>query len=586
MPTSDEILKQFREAQASISDSDPIKNELMARKLEALINEPHPEKSAQMAYDLLRDHSDSAMGVAVCQCMLNKPDGKKLATNVGRAITTAQLKEVTSSNGVESFLRGNSSTSTFSKQFISQTSPEYVNSIKQKAQQLAQKHDVGALKEKTEPERLQAMIDLTKDMKSLASNTDDLSPESKQYLSALNQGVQDDEGFAQRFSDSANVSLEQAQATQQRLGEIAINNSAALRFVMSELTTNPELAKNKYWSTCGNLAQNSFNLNGKSELNEKASHQRYVLLKGEQPPSLVNEEYTEAQNKCSEMAKQIDEAKKQGLDTSELELQKVELDKEFKIQENLLADRNNAHVNEATRPLTVGVHTEESRQEVTNMMTNLKEIDPPEGLGMDFEGEHQNTAAERKVNDENLTQVVQKDIAEQNLAKAIEPFDDHIKQLEARKQQLKENPTLKDKIKGFFNHGFKGVKGEIAKIDGEITATQTAKEDIKKGVSVADRRELVELMKEGLRANQTDIKQSLSQATKGGIEQINPGINFGVDNDQRNEAIQNIDDKKLAQKEMLAKLKTEQKVLSVREKLSMNQGSPKVEAPKTHHSVK
>jgi len=37
---------------------------------------------------------------------------------------------------------------------------------------------------------------------------------------------------------------------------------------------------------------------------------------------------------------------------------------------------------------------------------------------------------------------------------------------------------------------------------------------------------------------------------------------------------------------MMAKLKTEEKVLSVREKLSMNQGSPKVEAPKVHHSVK
>jgi len=153
-----------------------------------------------MAYDLLRDHSDSAMGVAVCQCLLNKPDGVKLATNVGRAVTTAELGNVTNTNGVESFLRGNSSSSTFSKEFISQTSPNYVNSIKQKAEQLAQRHDVSNLAGKTEPERLQSMIDLTKDIKEPARNTDDLSPESKQYLSALNAGVQDDEGFAERFS--------------------------------------------------------------------------------------------------------------------------------------------------------------------------------------------------------------------------------------------------------------------------------------------------------------------------------------------------------------------------------------------------
>lgn len=580
MPSSDEILKQFRDAQASLKDSDPIRNEVMARKLEALINEPHPEKSAQMAYDLLRDHSDSAMGVAVCQCLLNKPDGVKLATNVGRAVTTAQLNNVTNSNGVESFLRGNSSASTFSKEFISQTSPNYVNSIKQKAEQLAQKHGVDKLAEKTEPERLQAMIDLSKDMKSLASNTDDLSPESKQYLSALNKGVQDDQGFAQRFSGSANVSLQEAQATQQRLGEIAINNSAALRFVMSEVTTNPQLNRNQYWKNCAQVAQKSFNLNQKDNLGQ-GTDGNYKLITGKEPP-MYDPRYDEIAKEKKLLNEQIDKAKLEGLDTADLEEQVnvLELENQEIVRVGDIAKKEEVQLK--TKPFLEGVHTEDTRLEVTNMMTSLKETNPPEGLGMNFEGEHQNTAAERKVNEENLIQAIETEALE----KSLEPFNDHLKQLEARKKQLSENPTWKDKIKGFFNHGLKGVKGEIAKIDKEITATNTAKEDIQKGVSVADRRDLVETLKEGLRANQTDIKQSLSQATKGGIEQINPGINYGVDNEEREQAIKDIDDKKVVQKEMLTRLKAEQKVISVREKLSMNQGSPKVDAPKVSHSVK
>jgi|GEM_PF-3717418 hypothetical protein len=580
MPSSEEILKQFRDAQASLKDSDPIRNEVMARKLEALIAEQHPEKSAQMAYDLMRDHSDSAMGVAVCQCLLNKPDGIKLATNVGRAVTTAELGKVTNTNGVESFLRGNSSSSTFSKEFITQTSPDYVNSINRKAQQLAQKHGVDKMDTLSEENRLKAMIDLSKDLKSMACNTDDLSPESKQYLSALNQGVQDDKGFAARFSGSAEVSMEKAIETQKRLGEIAINNSAALRFVMSEVTINPQLNKNQYWKACAQLAQKSFNLTQKDSLGN-GSEGHYKLITGKEAGT-VSPRTEEINEERKNLREQIKQGKEEGLDTTGLEEQDRILSQEQDeiIQSERIESKNRVELK--TKPLMDGLHTEETRKEVTDMMKSLKETEIPEDLGMDFEGAHQNTTAERQLNDENLTQAIKTEAME----KSLEPFNDHLKQLEARKKQLSENPTWKDKIKGFFNHGFKGVKGEIAKIDKEITATNTAKEDIQKGVSVADRRDLVETLKEGLRAHQTDIKQSLSQATKGGIEQINPGINYGVDNEERNQAIEDIDDKQLVQKEMLTRLKAEQKVISVREKLSMTQGSPKVEAPKVHHSVK
>lgn len=581
MPSSEEILKQFRDDQAQVKSRDPVQNEVMARKLEALINEPHPEKSAQMAYDLLRDHSDSAMGVAVCQCLLNKPDGVKLATNVGRAVTTAELGNVTNTNGVESFLRGNSSSSTFSKEFISQTSPNYVNSIKQKAEQLAQRHDVSNLAGKTEPERLQSMIDLTKDIKSLACNTDDLSPESKQYLSALNAGVQDDEGFAERFSESADMSLEQAQETQQRLGEIAINNSAALRFVMSEVVTNPELNRNPYWKNCAQVAQKSFNLNQKDNLGQ-GSDGNYKLITGNEPP-MYDPRYDEIAKEKKLLREQINKAKEEGLDTADLEEQVnvLELESQEIVRVGDIAKKEEIQLK--TKPFLEGVHTEGTRQEVTNMMTNLKETDPPEDLGMDFEGEHQNTSVERGLDDEELTNTVKTEIAEQQMAQATKPFEDHIKQLEDRKQQLKDSPTLKDKAQAFFKHGFKGVKGEMAKIDKEIAVTQTAIQDVKQGVSLDDRREYVERMKQGMQANQSKINQGKAELLNSQLKESNPGLGGKSMSDKK---VDKLEDKMAAQKEMMAKLKTEEKVLSVREKLSMNQGSPKVEAPKVHHSVK
>jgi len=106
------------------------------------------------------------------------------------------------------------------------------------------------------------------------------------------------------------MSLEQAQETQQRLGEIAINNSAALRFVMSEVVTNPELNRNPYWKNCAQVAQKSFNLNQKDNLGQ-GSDGNYKLITGNEPP-MYDPRYDETAKEKKLLGEQINKAKEEG----------------------------------------------------------------------------------------------------------------------------------------------------------------------------------------------------------------------------------------------------------------------------------
>lgn len=161
------------------------------------------------------------------------------------------------------------------------------------------------------------------------------------------------------------------------------------------------------------------------------------------------------------------------------------------------------------------------------------------------------------------------------------PALNEIDKLEARKAQLQNNPSAGDHVKAFFKHGTKGIQGEIESIDKKIDTLRTAVHQAQHGVTVQDDREQVQLLKDSERSLKGQI-ESLEQRM-GGLA-LNRQFKIGEQvTDQEFQAMQEkLEAMQNGLKDIQAKIKKEEGVISVREKLGIktNPQTPlRVQAP-------
>ena len=402
-----DIIANFRR-EVSKEACDPIQVEMMVQGLQDLLEETDPAKLATKSYELLRTHSQPAFGASVCQVLLSRPeDGIKLASDVGKQVTQSLVSKVPT-NQLDTFLRNNSSISNFSREFVQQTSPGYVQSIQEKAKAIGEKANVLEVdKNGSAEEKRQTTLQMAKEMKAMLSSTDGMSIESQQYIKGLYDGVMSDPDFQGRVMHEREVDPEKARQMHEKLGNIAINNSAALRFGASSITLQPDFQSLAIWKDASNSAQKSFNLNDQDRIRFSGGR--------------VSQE---------------------DLDT---------------------------------------IHSQESREKVDNMMTSIKETTALEGTGIKMESVYNDLSDVREVVMEQRKEIAtdlveqRKQLAKQQqekrdvdakVAETVKPELDKIASLEAKLDRMKNNPTIGDKFKAFFQGGMEKAQQKVlAEID-------------------------------------------------------------------------------------------------------------------------
>jgi hypothetical protein len=171
---------------------------------------------------------------------------------------------------------------------------------------------------------------------------------------------------------------------------------------------------------------------------------------------------------------------------------------------------------------------------------------------------------------------------EQEMRQKLRPFNNRIKELEDRKNQLETNPSIGDRIKCFFKHGFKGVNGEIEKIDKKIEATTLAKDSVEKGVSMDDMQKNLERLKVDRAEFALAMEMAKSEVTlNNAARSVN--MESHLTDKQVDKSIDTYERAKVEKEALGSTIKQQEKVLSVREKLGPKE--PKQDGPKQGKSV-
>ncbi len=228
------------------------------------------------------------------------------------------------------------------------------------------------------------------------------------------------------------------------------------------------------------------------------------------------------------------------------------------------------------------------------MQTYANNVHKPPGTSLKQSGKAQDVMAEQLLTAENLdrtnnaystlsnggqeltdlnTKLLQKEqtaktlAAQQELQAKLQPFNAQIKALEDKKAQLQTNPSIGDKFKAFFQHGFKGVQGEIEKLDKKIEATKVAKNDVETGVTMEQRQQDLDRMKHNQASLGAVLQQAEGVVVQARLDESGLTTQSSVSDKQLKEAISEGTNVKELQKELGDRIKTQEKVLSVREKL-------------------
>ncbi|RBP44427.1 hypothetical protein DES53_104247 [Roseimicrobium gellanilyticum] len=154
----------------------------------------------------------------------------------------------------------------------------------------------------------------------------------------------------------------------------------------------------------------------------------------------------------------------------------------------------------------------------------------------------------------------------------LKRFDNRINELNDKKTQLEQNPTFGDKFKAFFQHGLKGVKGEIEKLQGKIDITTMAKDTMVQGKS------LDELQKklEGMKVDRAEFALAMESARNiVGLRRLEEsmGNTPSMSDEQVNKALDTHARAKIEKEDLNPKIKEQEKIVKVREKLAPEEAS-------------
>jgi hypothetical protein len=227
------------------------------------------------------------------------------------------------------------------------------------------------------------------------------------------------------------------------------------------------------------------------------------------------------------------------------------------------------------------------------MQTYANTINTPEDqkLGVD---KKQNVAAEKLRTPENMSQtkaafkavskgseeidkftrIVKANVAAREMEAKLKPFDDRLNALAQKRAQLQNNPTFGDKFKAFFKHGLKGVQGEIESINKKINVTELAKDDVQKGVTMDERRQILETTKKASQELGRDMAQARAVGIERNLEQSLGGLGSNVTDADVDKAHSRHEQAAPLKAQVDQQIKTQEKILSVREKLGYKPQAP------------
>lgn len=262
MPSPEEILRVLREESAKEKNATLVNTEVQVMAIQDLINEKDPAAYRQKAYDILRTYDGSpAMGSAVCSALLNKgEDGLKASHQVGKEMMRFEMSRYSPGGGA--FIRGQHSVNGFTKQFIDQTSPDYVKDVQVEVEKLRVKHKTALdnVETATVEQNKEATIALGKDFVKLLSSPP-LTDESTKFLKGLRTAIEEDEAFVEKYREARkDKSVEDAQHEQMLMADVIVNNATALRYSVPQISTRDETynSGNTVWVEATKAAQQTF----------------------------------------------------------------------------------------------------------------------------------------------------------------------------------------------------------------------------------------------------------------------------------------------------------------------------------------
>ncbi len=166
------------------------------------------------------------------------------------------------------------------------------------------------------------------------------------------------------------------------------------------------------------------------------------------------------------------------------------------------------------------------------------------------------------------------DAMKQDAAK-MQPYTLAMDQLKQEQDRLRTNPSRLDKFVALLKHGSKGIDGEIEKLQKKIDATKLAMNDELQGITIQDRQDHVNMMKQGVGGAKRGIEALDNEIGNDNLAQAHPQILKPKPMEQRKEMLDTREALKNEKARLKGEIETNKSAVKVREKLG-----PKVEAPK------
>lgn len=231
-----------------------------ADKLEVALQERNPERFAAQMFQIMREHDDSDVGVAVGKVVLAQPDGKKMANEIGKQVMKAELSNP--QLAIKNFLRNNHAINGLTKEVIEQTSPELLQTMRDAGRQARQGVDMeGGVNAGRYTETFDRVgVELSNNYVDALANIQ-LTDETKQYLQGLKDQLMSNDyaQVLQQRNDQMKAGI-----TKEKLTSDYMANAVILRMAMPELIATTEV-NNDLNMAAGSTAQTIANKMSASE---------------------------------------------------------------------------------------------------------------------------------------------------------------------------------------------------------------------------------------------------------------------------------------------------------------------------------
>ena len=535
MTTSEleDVIKQLSDVTATKSPSEQEALPQVLTALHDLNSTTNPQDFITKAYNILaNNHGASDVGTAVARITLARNDGAILGAEIGRQMMSTRIAQE-NTKAVGTFLRAGESINGFSREYIGQTSPDMDRVLGERAEALKETYgqEVSAFTQKTKP-IIEEIDDLNKQMGKIKDteiprikNSDLPQLEKDRQIGMLQLEVTELGKLREKRENDLTQFDQERDDIMTRLGRDMVSELAHpplsdvsksyLRGLRDAITGDPTF-KQKFKAERNvddQQAEIALQKIATDMVNNNTSL-RYVSPRIGLDPEMKDHQIW--------------------VDTAQLAITSFNSYQKDSIKAS----------NKISAEVGTAVHTQDLRGEVQDMHEDIVQSPEPLRFG--------NDQLERD--------------RQQKLQGSLKAFDDRIHQLETDRNRLQRNPTTKDKIKAFFQHGLKGVQGEIDKLNFKLEVTRIARTDVELGVDPGRRQEAIDRLKHNAAALTYEIEMTKGVVIQKRLaESLNTGTS--VTDKQVQDAIAHHDKLAPVKKDLEKTIKTQEKAMSVREKL-------------------